>query len=222
MSKIRNPLHLEIIPAPGTLKDWEDIEKRIELVLPFADSIHIDVTDGKFVPDEVCLDPTPFKKYAGRVILEAHFMTENPVQYVKSFADCGFTRFIGQVEKMPDITEFVAEAQLYGEAGLGIDGPTNLSVLDTVNLDDIDVVQFYTGEKAGYSGATMLPDRLEKARALREKDPFIAIEIDGGVNDQTIVMAKEAGVTRFVTTGFIYKDNVEENFKKLKNSINGF
>ncbi len=219
MADIRNPLHLEIVPAPGTLKNWEDIEKRIEVVLPFAESIHIDITDGKFVPDEVCLDPTPFKRYAGRVILEAHFMTDNPIQYIKPFAENGFVRFIGQVEKMPDITAFLAEAQLYGEAGLGIDGPTSLSVLDSINLEDLDVVQFYTGEKAGYSGATLLPERLEKVKALRARDAFLPIEIDGGVNDENILLAKEAGVTRFVTTGFIYKGDVKTQYDILKAKI---
>ncbi len=218
MSKIRNPLHLEIVPAPGTFP-WEEIEKRIESVLPFAESIHIDVTDGKFVSQVVSLDPTPFKKYAGRVILEAHFMTENPIQYIKSFADNGFTRFIGQVEQVPDITAFVAEAQLYGEAGLAVDGPTQLSVLDNVILDDLDVVLLYTGEKAGFSGATMLPDRLQKVMELRKKDAFLPIEIDGGVNDQNILLAKDAGVTRFVSTGFIFNGNVEENYTKLQNLI---
>lgn len=218
MSRIRNPLHLEVVPAPGTFP-WEEIQKRIELVLPFAESIHIDVADGKFVSQVVSLDPTPFKKYAGRVVLEAHFMTDNPMQYIQSFADNGFTRFIGQVEKMPDITEFIAQAQLCGEAGLGIDGPTSLSVLDSVNLDDLDVVQFYTGEKAGFSGATMLSDRLQKAMELRGRDQFLPIEIDGGVDDKNILLAKDAGVTRFVTTGFIFNGNPEEQSEKLENLI---
>src|SRR5690348_5721322 len=172
MSRIRNPLHLEVVPGPGTFP-WEEIQKRIEAVLPFAQSIHIDVSDGKFTPNVVCLDPVPFKQYQGRIILEAHFMTENPIQYIKPFADAGFTRFIGQVEQMPSISDIVAEAQLYGEAGLAIDGPTQLAVLDNVVLDDLDVVLFYTGEKAGFSGATMLPDRLQKAMELRKKDEFL-------------------------------------------------
>lgn len=219
MSNIRNPLHLEIIPSPGTqITDWETMEQKIEQVLPFAESIHIDIVDGKFAPNTTWMDPAPFAKFAKQVKLEVHLMTENPLQYVKSFADAGFQRFIGQVEKMPDIAAFVAEGQLWGEVGLAIDGPTPLEGLD-IPLDDLDVVQLYTGEKAGFSGATMLPNRLEKVKAIRAKDPFIAIEIDGGVSDATILQAKDAGVTRFVTTGFLFSGNPEENFLKLKSLL---
>lgn len=216
MSRIRNPLHLEIVPSPGTeVKKWEEIQQRIEAVLPFVESIHIDISDGKFTPNATFMDPAPFAKYADQVILEAHFMTEDPLQYLKAYADAGFKRFVGQIEKMPDVEEFVAQGQLLGEVGLAIDGPTPLEDLK-VALDDLDFVLFYTGEKAGYSGATMLPERLEKVKALREKDPFIAIEVDGGVSDTTIALAKAAGVTRFVSTGFIYNGNVEENYSKLR------
>lgn len=219
MSKIRNPLHLEIVPSPGTqIQDFATMKQKLDTLLPFVESIHLDFLDGKFVNNTNFMDPAPFVEYAGRVILEAHFMTENPVQYVKPFADAGFTRFIGQIEKMPDIPAFVAEAQLYGEAGLAIDGPTSLDGLQ-LPLDDLDVVLFYTGEKAGFSGASLDPKRLEKVVELRKKDGFIPIEIDGGVNDVNILLAKSAGVTRFVSTGFIFNGNPQEQFEKLENLI---
>lgn len=209
MDNARNPLHVEIVPSPGTqIQDWEAMKQKIEVLLPFTESVHLDFLDGKFVNNSNFMDPKPFAELADKVILEAHFMTENPLQYIKPFADAGFKRFIGQIEKMPDVAAFVAEAQLYGEAGLAIDGPTSLESLQ-LPLEDLDVVLFYTGERAGFSGATMDPTRLEKVKALREKDPFIAIEIDGGVNDTNIAMAKDAGVTRFVSTGFIYKEGAD-------------
>ncbi len=219
MADIRNPLHLEIIPSPGTqIQDWEGMKAKIEPLLPFVESIHLDFLDGKFVNNSNFMDPAPFKEFADKVILEAHFMTENPLQYVKPFAYAGFKRFIGQIEKMPSIDEFVAEAEEYGEVGLAIDGPTSFADV-TLPLEDLDVVLFYTGERAGFSGAVMDPTRLEKVKALREKDPFIAIEIDGGVNDENIVMAKEAGVTRFVTTGFIYKGDAKTQYDILQAKI---
>lgn len=217
MSSMRNPLHLEIIP--GILeREWGKIEKKLEIVLPFVESVHIDVIDGKFAPNTTWMDPAPFAKYTKSAKFGVHLMTEDPLQYVRSFADAGFVRFIGQIEKMPDFAAFLAEGQLWGEVGLALDGPTPLDQLQA-NLDDMDVVQCYTGEKAGFSGATMLPDRLEKVRALRKKDPFIAIEIDGGVNDTNIQRAKEAGVTRFVSTGFLFNGNPEEQYRKLKQAI---
>lgn len=220
MALIRYPLELEIIVSPGTqIQDFKTLEEKIEMVKPFVKSIHLDFLDGKFVNNKNFMDPEPFKKYAQDLILEAHFMTDNPIQYLKSFAACGFKRFIGQVEKMPDIPEFVAQGQLLGEVGLAIDGPTSLDAI-VMPLDDLDVVLIYTGESAGFSGATLLPERLEKVQELRSKDPLVPIEVDGGINDQTIVLAKQAGVTRFVTTGFIYAESSPEmQFKILKKLV---
>src|SRR5438874_454398 len=102
----------EIIPSPGTHADFETYAKRIELVKDFAKTIHIDIVDGKFANNLTFMDPTPFKKYTSDIFFELHLMVENPIQYLKPWADAGFKRFIGQIEKMPDQAEFVAQGQL--------------------------------------------------------------------------------------------------------------
>lgn len=219
MGVIRNPLHLEVVPAPGTWAEWGKIEERIQQVLPFAESIQIDICDGKFAPNTTWMDPAPFAKYTKQAKFEVHLMVDNPLQYVKPFADAGFVRFLGHVEKMPDVAAFLAEAQLWGEAGLAFDGPTELSSVQ-VNWNDVDVALFYTGERIGFSNGTMVLDRLEKVKQLRALDADIAIEIDGGVNDANIVQAKEAGVTRFASTGFLFDGkNTEEQFHILENLL---
>lgn len=219
MSRIRNPLHLEIIPSPGTLSIWGDIEKRIQSILPFTESVHIDVTDGKFVPTTTWLDAAPFAKYTKQANFEVHLMVDDPVQYVRSFADAGFQRIIGQIEKMPDVTEFIAQTQLFAEVGLALDGPTGLSSLQGIHMDDIDLVLLYTGDHAGLSGGVLIPEKLEKVKQLRREYASLPIEIDGGVNDATILSAKNAGATRFVSTGFIFSGNPEENYNKLKDYL---
>src|SRR3989344_2798293 len=121
---------MEVIP--GILeKEWSEIERKIEIAKPFAKTIHIDIIDGKFAPNTTLIDPLPFKKFilsqlAQAPLFELHMMVENPIQYLKPFADAGFKRFIGQIEMMPDQEEFVAQAQLLGEVGLAVDGPTPL------------------------------------------------------------------------------------------------
>jgi ribulose-phosphate 3-epimerase len=211
---------LEIIPSPGTEDtDWAAIEKKIELLRPFIKTLHVDVADGKFVPNKTFMDPAPFRKYAGELLLEVHLMTENPLQYLKAFADAGFRRFIGQVEKMPDQVEFVAAGQLLGEVGLAVDGPTPVGSI-TVPLDDLDCLLFYTGQQAGRSGAVLVPQRLEKVKEVRTASATIPIEVDGGVSDTAILQMKEAGVSRFVTTGFVFNsENPREQFEKLKNLV---
>ncbi|MDP2649651.1 MAG: hypothetical protein Q8P10_02290 [bacterium] len=209
---------LEIIPAILE-QDWVEIEKKIELAKSFVKTIHIDVADGIMVPNTTFLDSAPFAKYTKSlpdILFEAHFMVSDPIKYLKPFADAGFKRFIGHVEKMPDQEEFVAQGQLLGEVGLGFDGPTNLDMLK-VPLDDLDCVFFYTSDKAGFSGPPFNPQRLGKVRKIRSRNSQIPIEVDGGLNEETIVFAKNAGVTRFAVTSALFRrpDPPHIQFQKL-------
>jgi ribulose-phosphate 3-epimerase len=225
----------EIIPSPGTEnKTFKEIEKKIRTVQTFVTSIHIDVCDGIFAPNKTFADPEPFKDFIKKmaatersgwiaedkgILFEVHLMVEEPIKHLQKWADAGFTRFIGQIERMSNQVEFIAKAQLLGEAGLAVDGPTPLDALK-VNYDDLDVVLFYTGDRAGYSGASLKEDRLEKVKALRQKEEYLPIEVDGGINDETIEIAAEAGVTRFVTTGFLFGlETPEKQYKLLEQKL---
>lgn len=210
---------MEIIP--GILeKDWEAIEKKIERVKPFAKTIHIDLLDGKFAPNTTFLDPKPFEKYSKDIFFELHMMVENPLQYLKPFAESGFKRFIGHIEKMPDVAEFVAEGQLVGEVGLAIDGQTGIDAL-TVPLEDLDFL-FVMTVNAGYSGQVFNAEYLEKVKALRMQNLLNAeglplpIEVDGGMNAQTITLARDAGATRFIATSFLFNaENPHAQYEHL-------
>lgn len=206
----------EIIP--GILeKDWDSIKRKIELVLPHTRAIHIDLIDGKFAPNTTFLDPEPFREYSSDVDFELHIMAEGPIQYLKPWADAGFKRFVGHIEHMNDQVEFVAQGQILGEVGLALDGPTSIEGLK-VPFEDLDSVLVYTAEKAGASGATFLPERLNKIENLRSKGDF-AIEVDGGVNDSNILQIKNAGATRFVSTSFIFSGDPRANLDTLKNLL---
>lgn len=228
----------EIIPSPGTEnKDFSEIEKKIESVKQFSKTIHIDICDGKFAPNTTFADPDPFKEYLKKmaatersgwisedkgILFEVHLMVEEPIDHIQRWADAGFTRFIGQIEKMSNQEEFIAKAQLFGDAGLAVDGPTPLDAVK-VNYDDLDVILFYTGDKAGFSGGKLQEDRLEKVKALRKINELLPIEVDGGINDETIEVAAAAGVNRFVTTGFLFGLNTPaEQFKLLEQKLQEF
>ena len=209
---------LEIIP--GILeKEWVEIERKINLVKSFAKSasnaaavVHIDIIDGKFAPNTTFLDPTPFAKYtlpsSGQALLfEAHLMVEEPIRYLKPFADAGFKRFLGHIEKMSDQVEFVAQAQLLGEVGLAIDGPTPLDLVK-MPFDDLDCILIMS-IKAGQAGQSFVPEYLKKVETLRPfnkiqgrpegfegrqaQGQFLPIEVDGGINEITAPLAVKAG-----------------------------
>lgn len=190
---------MEVIP--GVLeKTWEEIEQKIKLLSPFAKTLHIDIIDNKFAPNLTFLDPKPFAKYKDQFLLEVHMMVEEPINYLQAYADAGFKRFLGHIEKMSDQAEFAAQGQLLGEVGLALDGPTTMEALK-VQLDDLDCLTIMT-IKAGFSGQSFMPEHLGKIKYLRSKTG-IPIEVDGGTKDTTIQLAKEAGATRFVATSFI-------------------
>ena len=195
---------IEIIP--GILeKEWSAIEKKINIVKPFAKTVHIDLIDGIFAANTTFADPRAFVPYTKDIAFELHMMVDNPLQYVKPWAEVGFRRFIGHIEKMPDQVEFVAHAQQYGEVGLALDGPTPLSALQ-VPLRDLDMVLILT-VKAGASGQPFDARDIEKVRQLRAQDPFLPIAIDGGVHADSIQKVCTAGVTRCVATSAIFSSD---------------
>jgi ribulose-phosphate 3-epimerase len=190
---------------PGILeKDFKEIEKKLQIVKPFSRRVHIDILDGKFTDSISFLDPTPFSKYKDDFFMEAHFMVDDPASLVKPFGLAGFKRFLGHIEKMKNIEEFVAEGQIFGEVGLALDFQTPISSIN-IPLDDLDCI-LLMGVKAGKSGQNFMPEVLEKVRELRKKSN-IAIEIDGGINEETIISAKQEGVERFVATSYIFNSD---------------
>ncbi len=209
----------EIIPSPGTEdKEFASIEKKLLAVKGLARSIHIDVIDGKFAKNKTFSDPAPFAKYAKDFIFEVHLMVEEPVKYLKSFADAGFRRFIGQIEKMSDQAEFVAQAQLLGDAGLAVDLHTGIDAIK-VPLPDLDAI-LVMGVQAGFSGQAFNEDAMVKLKDLKEITDA-PIEVDGGISDRTIQIAKNLGATRFVATSFLFdsEKSPAEQFKLLENAL---
>lgn len=209
----------EIIPSPGTEdKKWEDIERKIELVRPFAKTIHIDMVDGKFANNKTFADPEPFRRFTKDFVFELHLMVEDPLQYIPEWADVGFQRFIGQIEKMPDQAAFVAKAEEYGEVGLALNAKTPLDALK-VSIADLDLLLFMT-VNAGFSGQEFQPEQLEEIKKLVKPFDGFPIEVDGGINEETIVKAKQAGVTRFVVTSSLFdSEDPGGQFEKLSQVI---
>ena len=211
----------EIIPSPGTnIKNEQELSGKIEAVRPFAKTIHIDVVDGIFAPNTTFADPTPFKKYTKDFLFEVHLMTDEPINHLKQWADVGFARFIGQIEKMSDQEEFVAQAQLLGDVVLALDKQSEVDAIK-VPLDDLDGLLVMTIQ-AGLSGQQFEESLLEKVKQLRTKTT-LPIEVDGGMTDETVKVAAAAGANRFVVTSFLYNfETPEKQFHLLNNSFASF
>ena len=205
---------------PGILeKEWPPIEEKLRLVSPLVEWVQVDIADNTLVPNETLLQFDEFGKFAQldkSLSLEAHLMVANPEKYIKALADNGFTRLIAHVEAQ-DLRVFLEQATHEDvEVGIAIDGATELEQAEPF-LEEVDVVLIMTIE-AGFSGQPFMPETAEKIRAIRQNFPDLPIEVDGGINDQTAKIVKDAGATRLVSTSFLFKDSayIAEAIENLK------
>jgi ribulose-phosphate 3-epimerase len=195
---------------PGILeKEWAPIEERLLLVAPHVDWVQIDIADNTLVPNTTFLDfekfsPTHLLRELQHISLEAHLMVANPEKYIKPLADAGFKRLIAHVESHDPRAFLEAATYEHIEVGIAIDGPTELDQVEPF-LDQVDVVLVMTIE-AGFSGQEFMIDTLEKIKTIHQNFPDLPIEIDGGVNDKTGKIAREAGATRLVSTSYLFKN----------------
>lgn len=204
-----------IIPAILE-KNWEEIEKKIEICRNFTRNLHIDFIDGKFINNPSFFDFGVFKKYSDFFNLEAHLMVEEPINYLDKLSEAGFKTFLGHVEKMTDQVEFIAKGELLGQIGLCLDLSTPLSQIK-VSLDDLDRVLLMC-VPAGKSGQKFDEKVLLKINQLSQKT-FSNIEVDGGIDDKTIVVAKKNGANIFCVNSFLFDKNAEENYLRLEDLI---
>jgi ribulose-phosphate 3-epimerase len=204
-----------IIPAlletdPG------EIEKKLSLLAPLAKKIHIDFIDQSFSSNTTLPDPSLFKKYEESSVLQAHLMVDEPIKYLERLYESGFKSFVGQIEHMSDQVEFVAKGQELGEVGLGLDLATDLSELK-ISKEDLDLVLLMC-VKAGQSGQQFEDSSIAKIKSLRSES-LVNIQVDGGINDQTIKLASEAGANMFTVNSFLFSGNAKDNLEKLQRSI---
>ncbi|MEK9178612.1 MAG: hypothetical protein AAB801_02415 [Patescibacteria group bacterium] len=203
---------------PGILeKDWEEIERKINICREFSNTIHIDFIDGKFFPNITFFDPEKFKEVSRDLALEAHLMVEEPIKYLDSLSSSGFRRFLGHIEKMSSQTEFIAMGEKFGEVGLALDLETQIDAIN-IPLLDLDAV-LLMATPAGQSGLTFQGLVIDKIKNLRSK--FLGtIEVDGGINDQTILFAKTSGAQRFVCTSYLFEsEDPKKRFQTLKGLV---
>lgn len=202
----------EIIPGIFE-KSFEEIKNKIGVAAPHVAWLHIDVADMTLVENESFRDFAIWRNMPEQISFEAHVMVANPEKYVRQLAEAGFKRIIAHVESQ-DPRQFIEAAQFEEvEVGLAIDGPTEFEQIEPF-LEEIDVVLVMTIE-AGFSGQPFLPETVEKIKLIHQNVPDLIIEVDGGINNQTALICKEAGASRFVSTSYLFS-NIGQFAEKLE------
>jgi ribulose-phosphate 3-epimerase len=194
----------KIIPAILEYSE-PDIIKRIEEAKRFADHLHIDIIDESFSQQTILPSPALFAPYSVELFLELHMMVKDPKRLVEPFLKAGFKRFLGHVEDMENQKSFIeAVTKSGGEAFLAFDLETPLKNLDAILTapgQGLTLMSIH----AGKAGQSFDPRVLEKIQEAREKFPDTDIQVDGGINPQTLQDALASGANLFDVNTALFK-----------------
>jgi len=200
----------EIVIAPSILAcDFGRLSDEIQAVTDAgADWIHVDVMDGHFVPN-ITIGPRIVEaaRDATQLPLDVHLMIEQPERYIESFVKSGATTVGVHAEACPHLHRTIAQIREAGaRASVTINPGTPASAVEPV-LGDVDQVLVMT-VNPGFGGQRFIPGTLAKVETLRgwiqDRGLAVALEVDGGITEDTIGSAARAGANAFVAGTAIF------------------
>ncbi|WP_416144964.1 ribulose-phosphate 3-epimerase [Planococcus koreensis] len=183
-------------------------EEVLEVEKAGADWIHIDVMDGHFVPNisfgAIVVDAIrPLTKLP----LDVHLMIENADRYIEDFAKAGADYITVHVEACPHLHRTIQLIRASGvKPGVVLNPHSPIETILPI-LEDIDLVLFMT-VNPGFGGQkfieSVVPKVEQLSKIIREKGLSIDIQIDGGINEETIIPCAKAGANVFVAGSAIF------------------
>ena len=174
-----------------------------------ADWIHVDVMDGQFVPT-ISVGPLFVEslRRTTKLPLDVHLMISEPEKHLEDFVRAGASSITVHTETCPDLSQIVNRIHSLGcKAGITLNPATPASALDPA-LPLVDLV-LVMSVVPGFSGQKFKPEMIAKVEEVRSKLNALRsnadLEVDGGMNAETIPLVKKAGANVFVAGSAVFK-----------------
>lgn len=186
-----------------------------------VDMLHFDVMDGIFVNNITFGLPILEQvRQNTDMVLDVHLMITDPLKYISRFAAAGADIITFHAESKSDIAETISEIKKHGiKVSLAIRPSTPTDIIYPY-IKELDMVLIMTVEP-GFGGQSFIPETLEKIKLLKNKilesGLDTDIEVDGGINDETAVLVKNAGANVLVSGSYLFNsENMKEAVNKIK------
>jgi ribulose-phosphate 3-epimerase len=181
---------------------------------------HFDVGDGHFIP-EITIGPVVLSSISPLVhawggVLDCHLMVERPERHFEAVARAGGDSVTFHVEACEDPLEVIAQARSHGLA-VGIAFNPETPVEDAVAASEGADLVLCMSIHPGYSGQAFMPEAPERIEQLRAQLPtHVRVQVDGGINAETIRVAHDAGADLLVAGSAIFwRDDPAQAYREL-------
>ena len=187
-----------------------------------ADYLHLDVMDGRFVPN-ITFGAPVIKSIRNRtsLVFDVHLMIDEPLKYIEDFKKAGADIITFHVESSSPAEETVDKIRECGcKAGISVKPKTGVEEILPL-LEKLDMVLVMTVEPC-FGGQSFRPETMEKIKTLRSeierRGLSVDIQVDGGINEKTVEIAAAAGANVFVAGSAVFgaADPANE-IEKLRN-----